>query len=143
MKYITASGLNEYRKNNKSSSCDILSITNYKAVVDHDHTTGKIRGVISSEGNVLLGKIENCFKSRCSKCIVPLPEVLRCIADYLEKPQGPYHPLGVRQLRKRFVRMNKKDQIKILLEEYDKKTIDMCKYSVERSKLYREKLTER
>ena len=143
MNYITANGLNKYRKTNKPPSCDILSIDNYKAVVDHDHTTGRIRGVISSEGNVLLGKIENCFKSRCSKCPITLPEVLRSIADYLEKPQGPYHPVGVRQLVKRFIRMSKKDQINILLEKYDESIIKTCKNSTERSKLYREKLTER
>jgi len=138
--YVTAKSLPAFREDNKPRCCEILAVKEYKAVVDHDHHTGQIRGVISSEGNVLIGKIENCFKSRCSISKEKLPTVLRNIAKYLEKPQGPYHPVGVRQLVKRFNRKNKKEQIKILLMELSEQSVLACKNSSERSKLYRKML---
>ena len=135
--YINNKQLIEYRKNNKSIKCAILDVADYKPVVDHDHATGRIRGVISSEGNVLIGKIENCFKSRCVDCELSLPEVLRKVALYLEGQQGPYHPVGVRQLVRRFRRMPKDEQIRVLSNAYSLEEIELCDNSVDRSKLYR------
>lgn len=135
--YVNHKKLIEYRKTNITLKCNILDVEDYKPVVDHDHNTGRIRGVISSEGNVLIGKIENCFRSRCSECQLTLPDVLRKIATYLEKKQGPYHPVGVRQLVRRFGRMAKEEQIKILKERYTQEEILLCNNSKDRAKLYR------
>lgn len=137
MKYISQNKIPEYRRANLPKECGILGLAEYSPVVDHDHNTGRIRGIISSEGNVLIGKIENFFKSRCSKCQAKLPQVLRNIANYLEREQGPLHPVGVRQLVKRFKRMGKIDQINILSSHYDIEKINECKNSEQRSKLYR------
>ena len=142
MKYISQSRIPEYRRANLPAECSILGLYDYNPVVDHDHNTGKIRGIISSEGNVLIGKIENFFKSRCSKCQIELPQVLRNIAIYLEREQGPLHPVGVRQLVKRFKRMGKVEQLVILSAHYEKAIINECKNSEQRSKLYRATLVE-
>lgn len=136
-KYVNHKELIKYRHDNKPKKCLILDVEDYKPVVDHDHSTGKIRGVISSEGNVLIGKIENCFKSRCVDSDLPLPQVLRNIAVYLEMEQGPYHPVGVRQLVRRFSRMAKEEQIRILNTKYSIDEIELCNNSADRSKLYR------
>jgi len=140
-KYVNQKGLIEYRLQYKSARCAILDIEEYKPVVDHDHSTGRIRGVISSEGNILIGKLENCFRSRCVSSQLSLPRVLRNIAAYLEAEQGPYHPVGVRQLVRRFSRKTKEEQYDILQAyQYPLQVIEECKNSAERAKLYRQKL---
>jgi hypothetical protein len=137
-KYIPQKKLAEWRESNKPDICVILGHKDYIPVVDHDHRTGKIRGVVSAEGNSLIGKIENFYRSRCVNCVWDLSSVLRAIADYLEQEQGPLHPVGARQLTRRFAKYNKSKQIKLLLEVgANKEDIDACKNSVMRSKLYR------
>jgi hypothetical protein len=138
--YVSHSGLPKYRNNNKPEVCPILNVQNTKLVVDHDHKTGRIRGIISSEGNVLIGKIENFFGSRCSGCDLGLPSVLRRIAEYLEQQQGPYHPVGIRQLVRRFWRMPKDKQVSILEQFYSSDQIRSCKNSISRAQLYRKTL---
>lgn len=70
-----------------------------KPVLDHEHRkgfllsrSGQIRGVLESDVNQLLGKIE--FGAR--RFGIPLdqvPDILRGLADYLERPLLPYlHP---------------------------------------------------
>lgn len=73
-------------------------------------------GVVSSEGNALLGRIENAFKrlSRVAKATT-LPIILRNMASYLEREDtGTLHPQGFRQLWKRFNSFNKEIQLDIL-----------------------------
>jgi len=136
--YIPASRLAEWRESNKPGSCDILGHEEYIPVVDHDHSSGRIRGVISSQGNALLGKVENFFHSRCIVSSNDLPSVLRAMANYLEKEQGKIHPTGARQLCKRFGRMSKDTQISILLSlNVLQSDIDACVNSKQRTALYR------
>ena len=70
-----------------------------KPVLDHEHSkgfllsrSGLIRGVLEDNVNQLLGKIE--FGAR--RFGIPLdqiPDILRGLADYLERPQLPFrHP---------------------------------------------------
>lgn len=136
MKYLTQKDIPKYREQHKPNECPILGNDQYDAVLDHDHQSGQVRGVISNEANVLIGKIENFYKSRCAKSINDLPTCLRQIAKYLEQDQGPLHPVGLRQLTKRFKNKKKTDQIS-LLEEMG---IDgsECRNSKERASLYRE-----
>ena len=128
----------QYRNDNKPDKCPLLGHENFTPVVDHDHKSGRIRGVVSSEGNALLGKIENFYNSRCINSAYDLPETLRAIAEYLESEQGPLHPVGVRQLVRRFKRSSKNDQIAILDKlQISSESINECKNSEQRSKLYR------
>jgi hypothetical protein len=141
--YITAKKLPKWREENAPPVCPLFGHGDYIRVVDHDHQTGNIRGVVSSEGNALLGKIENYYKSRGSCATWDLPTVLRAMADYLEQEeQGPLHPVGARQLARRFGRKNKTDQERMLLLAGAKQEdFEDCKNSAERTKVYRKLIT--
>lgn len=135
--------LAKYRRANAPARCPILGHADFIPVVDHCHKTGRIRGVVSSEGNALLGKIENFHRSRCVNGVYDLPTVLRALADYIEGTQGgPYHPVGLRQLTRRFTAMKKAEQVRILLSfGIPQRDIDECKNGKQRAKLYRKALT--
>jgi hypothetical protein len=141
--YVAQSELVKYRKDNCPSSCPILGHSEFIPVVDHDHKSGRIRGVVSSEGNALTGKIENFFRSRCVNGKWELPTVLRAIADYLEREQGPLHPVGTRQLTKRFGRMSKVEQYaRLTLAGASDVEIEACKNAKARTQLYRSKIVK-
>lgn len=99
--------------------------------------------MVSSEGNALLGKIENFHRSRCVNGVYDLPTVLRALADYIEgSTGGPYHPRGLRQLVRRFMASKKERQIETLLSfGIPASEIKECKNSKQRAKLYRRALT--
>lgn len=141
--YVPQSQLAQWRKDNTPERCPILGHENMIPVVDHDHKSGRIRAVISSEGNALIGKIENFHKSRCVHGEWDLPKVLRAIADYLEDDQGPMHPVGTRQVTKRFGRAKKPDQ-EAILESVGATPgeIEACANSKDRTKLYRSKIVK-
>lgn len=139
--YIAQAELADYREENAPISCPLLGQTEFTPVVDHDHYTGRIRGVVSLEGNALLGKIENFFRTRCVNAEKKLPDVLRRMADYLEFEQGPFHPVGVRQLTKRFARASVVDQKELLQQlNADSEIVAACKNTKQRVKLYRKLL---
>ena len=101
--YLTKAKLKSWRESNTPDLCPGLGRPINRPVVDHDHRSGEVRAVISSEANVLIGKIENCYTRTCSGEPVDLPATLRRIADYLERgPSGILHPQGVNQLANRF-----------------------------------------
>ena len=49
-----------------------------RRALDHDHTTGQLRGILDFRINRALGMIENSFKEKT-------PEILRHLAYYLER----------------------------------------------------------
>ena len=106
--------------------------------LDHDHDTGMVRGVIDAEVNAFLGRIENAYK----RLSVPvrgktLPDMLRAIADFLEQPKADVlHPQGAVDLRKRFERMSKAEQMLMLENILQSVDIQACKNSKDRTKLY-------
>jgi hypothetical protein len=81
----------------QNGKCAISGVPPKRPVLDHHHKkrikgTGRVRGVIDSNMNVFLAKIEN-NASRYGIDQKELPRILRNIAKYLEKPQYPYiHP---------------------------------------------------
>lgn len=143
MSYIPQNRLADYREKNKPSHCPILGDPSDDWVVDHDHRTGLIRGVLSRKGNSLLGKVENFFLMRCGGDKKRLPGTLRRMADFLEEPPAhrePHlHPVGLRQLTNRFKRnLNKEDQEFALKKLGAKKSeINACQNVNDRSALYR------
>lgn len=103
MTYLPQNKLAKWRQKHEPSSCPILERATKDWVVDHDHKTGMVRGVISRVGNSLIGKIENFLGSRCRQNPKDFPRILRNIADYLERKQTQVlHPVGLTQLTKRF-----------------------------------------
>jgi len=136
--YVSQKDLPRYRKENTPAICPLLGHVDLIPVVDHDHRTGRIRGVVSSEGNALLGKIENFYRTRCVNGEWNLSQVLRAMADYLEQEQGPLHPAGTRQRTKRFTNSIKEEQLRMMRElEIPEEEIASCKNKHERTKLYR------
>lgn len=141
LKYVSADELPKWREKNTPPTCPILGHTGLKPVVDHDHKSGKIRGVISNEANLLIGKIENFFRSRCSLSEVDLREALENIAFHISREQSTYHPIGLRQVVKRFYGVKAGKQIAILegmgaTEE----ELEKAKNKRKRANLYRKML---
>lgn len=140
MSYIPQHKLAEWRKNNSDGKCPILIRKTSDLVVDHDHITGEIRGVISREANTMLGKIENIYRSICQGDPEQLPLVLLNIVEYLQKDaSGILHPVGLRQLSSRFKRNLKMDEQEFTLKYLGAKKdeLNCCKNVNDRTKLYR------
>jgi hypothetical protein len=139
MTYLPQNKIKEYRDANKPSRCPILSIRTSDWVLDHDHQTGMVRGVISRQANSLLGKIENFFLNRCAGRKQDLPAVLDALADYLRKPQTDVlHPVGLTQLCKRFSRLTKdKQAFELMALGCTRDEIALCSNSKERTQIYR------
>ena len=141
MSYLPQSELAEWRKKNAPKKCPLVEYKTSNWVVDHNHTSGLVRGVVSSEGNALLGRIENAFKrlSRGAKK-ASLPTILRNMASYLERDDLQLlHPEGFRQLYKRFYSLPKDYQLDILLKfGTNRDDISKCKNAKERTELYKQ-----
>jgi hypothetical protein len=138
--YIPAHKIKEFRERHNPGICPILLKKLTKSVVDHDHRTGEVRGVIDFNANNLLGVIERKYYSYCSGDPKDLPDVLRRIADFLERPPTGYlHPVGLNQLVAKFKGKNKEQQIKLLNSFYlvDNDAISLCTNQSDRVKLYR------
>lgn len=90
-------GLREKLLEQNNNKCPILGIeiTSKEAVLDHIHkrkqtdqispNSGVIRNTIHNGVNALVGKIENAYIRFIPKDVIELPELLRSIADYIEK----------------------------------------------------------
>lgn len=87
------------------------------SVTDHDHKTQYVRGIIHRQVNSVVGKVENMY-IRYIKwwCTVPLPELLRKIADYLELPQDKryVHPNWVKACQSKFNTLDEKSKSAVL-----------------------------
>ena len=140
MTYLPQNKLSTWRETNKPSRCPILGGRTKDWVVDHDHKTGMVRGVISRVGNSLIGKIENFLTSRCRQKPENFPRILRNIAEYLERENTDIlHPVGLTQLTKRFRNnLTAQEQYDVLADlGADEETLDACTNSKHRATLFR------
>jgi hypothetical protein len=136
MKYLQQKDLPNYRSLNKPEVCPILRVDEADWVLDHDHESGRVRQVISSEGNVLLGRIERAYKRLSKK-----GRHLKLKSIQGNKPI--LHPEGFRQLYKRFQRKSKNEQNKVLTQAgADIKSVNSCKNNQDRLKLYKQILKQ-
>ena len=82
--------------------------------LDHDHKTGKVRGVLDRKSNAWEGKVRNAFvRVGLAKTQADYAECLRRLADYVSKDysQADTHPLHKTLLEKKIAR-NKKARLK-------------------------------
>jgi hypothetical protein len=145
MKYLPQTKIKEFRDENKGQKCPIFDISLKDAVVDHDHSTGVVRGCIHRQSNAWEGKVYNAWKRYGgNNANVTYIEALRNLADYIEGSNYDLlHPVGVTQLCKRFSRLTKKEQeFSLELFKYATSEIKACTNSKERVKLYRIFLTK-
>jgi hypothetical protein len=140
MKYLTQKKLKEYRDSTKLLQCPIFMCLLDDKVVDHDHDTGMVRGVIHRQANAFEGKCYNAWKRYAkNNTEISFVQTLRNMADYLEKGGTQYlHPTGLVQLGKRFARLRKHDQ-EFALKKFGvkKDEINSCNNSQDRVKLYK------
>ncbi len=94
MRYLKSSEVEKLRNHlwkKQGGKCLICKNITYDPVLDHHHKkkikgTGFIRGVLCRTCNVFLAKSEN-NTVRCGIPVENLPEILRSMADYLERKQ--------------------------------------------------------
>ena len=105
-------------------------------MVDHDHKTGKVRGVVHRQGNALMGKVENYYLRFMAKMDVgDLRTVLNRIVEWMEAnyEHMPLHPDGTKKLISQFRARKAKDQ-QAFLETVG---IEPAKTGAERTKQFR------
>ena len=138
--YLPQNKIKEYREKNKPLCCPILATKKDDWVLDHDHQTGLVRGVISRQANSLLGKVENFYMRMCKGDKEHLPGVLDAMAAYLEQEQlDVLHPVGLTQLCKKFKGLTSEKQKATLVDLGAKrKQLMECSNASERTKLFRE-----
>jgi|TARA_B110000483_G_scaffold49470_1_gene61537 hypothetical protein len=141
MTYLPQSKIKEFRERNKPLCCPILASKKDDWVLDHDHQTGMVRGVISRQANSLLGKVENFYLRMCKGDKEQLPGVLDAMAAYLEQETlDVLHPVGLIQLTKRFKNsLTAAEQVvELRVLGATKKELESCSNEKDRCKLYRE-----
>lgn len=93
----------------------------FKEVVatDHDHSSQHIRSALNRNTNAFEGLVVNAYK-RCLQWLTdkPLPEILRNLADYLEKDysHNPYHPHWIKRVKIDFNKLKESDKDSVLIE---------------------------
>ncbi len=144
MTYLPQNKIREYREAHKPISCPILDIKTDDWVVDHDHQTGLVRGVISRQANSLLGKVENFYLKMCKGQKEQLPNTLEAMASYLEQETlDVLHPVGLTQLTKKYRNtLTAAEQISTLEDMgASREELDACTNLKHRAELFR-KLTK-
>lgn len=110
--------------------------------LDHDHSTQRVRSALNRNVNAFEGKVVNAY-TRCLSWLtdVPLPVILRNLADYLEQDysQNPYHPGWIKDTQSKFNRLSEKDKARVLGEF----GITDCKNSNERKESFRKIIMSR
>lgn len=85
--------------------------------LDHDHQTQHIRGALNRNTNAFEGLVINAY-NRCLKWLtdVPLPDVLRNLATYLEQDysNNPYHTGWMKRVEIDFKKLSASQQSKVL-----------------------------
>ena len=145
MTYLPQNKIKEFRERNKPLCCPILASKKDDWVVDHDHQTGMVRGVISRQANSLLGKVENFYIRMCKGDKEDLPGVLDAMATYLEQETlDVLHPVGLTQLTKKFKNSLTAAEQVVELKDLGatKKELESCSNEKQRCELYR-KLTKK
>lgn len=89
LKQSEISVVRERLANSQGGRCAICQLPLTKPVLDHDHSTGVVRGTLHNGCNALLGKVENNYKRYG---VVNLSAFLQGTAGYLQKHATPQTP---------------------------------------------------
>lgn len=97
-----------------------LDLSLGRQVLDHAHDDQQfVRGVLLHEVNSFIGKIENGHKRHINYWLktVSLPQLLRRIANYLERPVDKRyrHPGWIKKARTLFNSLNEKQKKEVLV----------------------------
>lgn len=122
MNLLKRSKIKAYREEARKEEDDICPLlevdfdTDYatRACLDHSHTIprngynnsqcGRVRGVLSSTANMLLGRLEKLWYKYANRHThITFSNFLRNVADYLERDssQNPVHPAEVEKWKNR------------------------------------------
>lgn len=108
----------KYKQKHQGKRCPLGGGSLTTPVLDHDHKTGYCREIVDRDLNQFLGKIETNYKRFVGhkKDAMSLENVLLLVSGYLrcDFSSNPLHPGWVDLQIRKFSRMNKKDQDKIL-----------------------------
>lgn len=140
MTYLSQNQIKEFREANKPINCPILDSKKDDWVLDHDHQTGMVRGVISRQANSLLGKVENFFLKMCKGRKEDLPNTLEAMAAYLEREAlDVLHPVGLTQLTRKFTNTLTASEQVSKLEDLGASKDDLaaCRNQKQRKELFR------
>ena len=145
MKYLQQKNLAAYRKQFTPVKCPILGVDMTHPVVDHNHDTGLVRGVIDRNSNQMEGKILRVWQRFGYESELTLPQALRRLANYLDRRfseynEGVIHPSGIRDRSRKFKRFTKDHQVEVLTGFYDGKEIAEAKNSAQRTLMYQKAL---
>lgn len=123
----------------QDGKCAVLNIQirpERTPVLDHQHDDEQfVRGVLEREVNAFLGTSENAYKRFLGYwCSIPLPDVLRACAAYLERPSDTRyrHPDHLKKLKTKFNSLSSK-QMKQVLNHFGKPD---GKNLIERKKIF-------
>ena len=108
----------------KQNGIDPILLEPFKEtpVLDHSHSTQRVRAALNRNSNAFEGKVYNAWV-RCLKWLSdkPLPEILRNLADYYEETERiehtmPYHPGFIKRLCTDFANLNEAGKKQVLLQ---------------------------
>lgn len=149
MKYLpsTAEKIKKTREDLSASQeglCKLSGLPLINPALDHDHKTGFVRGSIDSDINVFLGAIENAYNRLppSIKDVLACPDLTELSSRYMRQTTDILHPMGAKDLIRRFARQKKEHQVSTLegLKQSGKKILTedilMCKNSEERTILF-------
>lgn len=122
----TAKEIKEFRDEQvkKQKGIDPITKEPFKEVIaqDHCHVTQHCRGALNRNSNAFEGLVVNAY-NRCLKWLtdVPLPTILRNLADYLEVDysKNPYHVGWQKRVRIDFNKLSAQ-QMKEVLKHFNK-----------------------
>ncbi len=112
------------------------------SVLDHNHKTHYVRGVIHRQVNAFLGKLENNYIRYLSWWYDgTLSDFLRQCADYIERPDNDsfIHDSWIKGLCIKFNKLNEADKSKVLKEM----SVQDGKNSADRKILFKKALLSR
>ncbi len=92
------------------------------AVLDHCHSSQHVRAALNRNCNAFEGKVVNAYV-RCLKWLtdIPLPEILRNLADYYEDQErvmhkNPLHPAWIKRVNIEFNKLTEGSKRLVLKE---------------------------